>query len=234
MASPLEEAVRLLSRVYVLEPLSRDELEELARRAPGTRVGRGEVFLAAQEEPGEKLFILKEGRVRVYTVDTEGRELTLSVVGGGDIIREVALTDRRLPEVYMRAMEPSVVCSLRRKDLERIILRRPEVGVRLVGLLSERLRLAEIRLAELAYKDVRARLASLILRLIESEGVVTGEGYKVPTRYTHQQLATMIGAGRVAVSRAFARLREEGVVKLRERRIVVADLKALRRIAGNG
>ena len=232
MASPLEEAVRLLSRVYVLEPLSRDELEELARRAPGTRVGRGEVFLAAQEEPGERLFILKEGRV--YTVDTGGRELTLSVVGGGDIIREVALTDRRLPEVYMRAMEPSVVCSLRRKDLERIILRRPEVGVRLVGLLSERLRLAEIRLAELAYKDVRARLASLILRLIESEGVVTGEGYKVPTRYTHQQLATMIGAGRVAVSRAFARLREEGVVKLRERRIVVADLKALRRIAGNG
>jgi CRP/FNR family cyclic AMP-dependent transcriptional regulator len=66
---------------------------------------------------------------------------------------------------------------------------------------------------------------------LESEGLVTSEGYKIPTRYTHQQLATMIGANREAVIRAFGRLRLEGGVELRNRRVFVTDLDTLKRTA---
>ncbi len=86
-----------------------------------------------------------------------------------------------------------------------------ETGPQQPRLLSERLRLAQNRLADFASKGVPARLASLILYLLEGEGVETGEGqYKIPTRYTHERLGTMVGVGRVAVSRAFARLRDAG------------------------
>jgi CRP/FNR family transcriptional regulator, cyclic AMP receptor protein len=87
---------------------------------------------------------------------------------------------------------------------------KPEVGLRLVRYLSERLRETEISLPEFAHKDVPVRLASQILRLVESEGVVSREGYKIPTRYTHEQLATMIGSRRAPVSRTFAKLRKPG------------------------
>jgi len=97
-----------------------------------------------------------------------------------------------------------------------------------VRLLSKRLRQTETRLAELTHKDVPARLACQILRLVSSEGVVTGEGYKIPTRYTHEQLATMIGCQRLAVTRAFAKLQEGGSVQLRRRYIHVLDLEVLK------
>ncbi len=226
----LEEQMRLLSMVGIFEPLSEEELEELARRVPDAELEPGEVF-HTPEEPGEKLFLLKKGRAQVYEVDPEGRELTLSVVESGSVLGEMALTGQSLSGLHVRALEPSVLVSLERRDLEHLILSSPEVGLRLVRLLSERPRATETRLAELAHKEVPARLAGLSLRLVEGEGVATGEGYKVPTRYTHEQLATMISTKRVPVTRAFARLREAGAIEPKNRYIHVRDLEALKRAA---
>jgi CRP/FNR family transcriptional regulator, cyclic AMP receptor protein len=97
--------------------------------------------------------------------------------------------------------------------------------------LSERLRELEIRLAEIASKDVLARLASLILRLMDRDGIVTREGVMVATRYTHERFGTMIGAKRVAVSRAFKLLRQTGAVEISRRHILIKDAEALKRIA---
>ena len=230
MAMPLHEQVRLLSMVEVLEALSPEELKELGRRAPDTFLDQGEVFLMPQEE-GERLFVLKKGRAQVYELDPNGEEITLSVVEGGNIFGEMALTGQQLSGVYARALEPSVVCSLKRADIERIILSHPEVGLRLVRSLSERLRDTEVRLAEIVNKSVLARLASLILRMADREGVVTKEGIMVPTRYTHERLGTMIAAKRVAVTRAFNQLRQAEAVEVEGRLIRIRDQEALRRIA---
>lgn len=231
MAMPIDEQVRLLSMVDVLEPLSQEELEELGQRAPDHHLEEGEVFFTPFEQ-GERVFILKRGRAQVYEVTPDnGEETTLSVVEGGNVFGEMVLTGQTLSEVYARALEPSVVCSLKRADLERIILNHPEVGLRLVRRLSEQLREAEIRLSELIHKGVPARLASLILRLADREGVVTKEGVMIPTRYTHERLGTMVGAKRVAVSRAFNQLRQTGAVELKRRHIYIKDKEALEGIA---
>jgi Crp-like helix-turn-helix domain len=83
-------------------------------------------------------------------------------------------------------------------------------------------------------KDMPARLATLILQLVDSEGVVSSESYRIPTRYTHEQLASMIGCKRVAVSRAFSRLKVAGAVQLKERHIIVKNLDALEDLAKAG
>ena len=102
----------------------------------------------------------------------------------------------------------------------------------MISLLSERLHYYETRMEDVTLKEVPARLASLILFLVESEGVQgTGEIH-VPTRYTHEHLGTMIGANREAVTRAFGRLQDEGAVQVRRRLIHVEDVEALERAAG--
>jgi CRP/FNR family transcriptional regulator, cyclic AMP receptor protein len=126
---------------------------------------------------------------------------------------------------------PSTVISLRRKELEELIRRNPEVGLRLVRMLAERLHATELRYAAVVGKEVPARLASLILTLVNSEGLVSSESYRIPTRYTQDQLASMIGCKRVAVSRAFARLKGLGAVQLKERYIIVKDLDVLKGLA---
>jgi len=219
--------------VDVLGPLSDEEMEDLAKRAPDTFLEEDDI-LYTPKEGTERLFILKEGRVQCYEIGDDGDEITLSVVEGGNIFGEMALTGQSLKGIYVRAIEPSTVVSLRREDLEDLIMKTPEVGLRLVRNLAERLHDSEARYADIIGKDVPARLATLILTLVDSEGVVSTESYRIPTHYTHDQLASMIGCKRVAVTRAFRKLEEGEAVELKERRIIVKDRDALKGLAEAG
>ena len=232
MLSP-EEKLRLLSMVDILEPLSREEIKELSRRIPDTHFQRGQILYAPKER-NEALFMLKKGRVRIYRVGPDGREFTLTVVGAGTVFGEMPLTAQRLENAYAEAMEPAVVCKMRRQDLERLVMDKPQVGLKVMSVLSERLSLAEDRMEDIALKEVPARLASFILQLVETEGVMTAEGPKIPTRYTHRQLATVIGSKRETVTKAFTLLQQVGAIELRRRRIHVRDIKALERVANEG
>jgi CRP/FNR family cyclic AMP-dependent transcriptional regulator len=230
MLVPLGEQLRLLSASDILEPLSEEQLVDFAERNPDIRLDKGE-FLFTQREPAERLYIVKRGRIQIHKTTSQGQEMTLAIANKGDIFGEMAFTAQRLRGMHAMALEPSLLVSLRREDLQELILSKPEVGLRLVERLSERLRLREEQLEDIAFKDVQARLASLILRLLEGEGVRTAEGYKIPNHYTHEQLSTMIGAKRVAVTRSFKTLREKGAVEIRHRHLYIKDLETLKAAA---
>jgi CRP/FNR family transcriptional regulator, cyclic AMP receptor protein len=222
----LEEEVKMLSMVDILEPLSEEELEELARRCPDRSIEASE-FLYSPDDPSERLFVLKRGKVRIYRM-AEGGEVTLAMVDEGTAFGEMALTGQHLRQAYAQAMEPSLMLSMGRADLEHFISKSPKMGLRVAQLLSERLRVYENRLEDVTLKRVPARLASLLLMLSESEGVMTADKQiKIPSHYTHERLGTMIGANRVAVTRAFGYLQEQGAVEVLRRRIYLADIEAL-------
>jgi CRP/FNR family transcriptional regulator, cyclic AMP receptor protein len=239
----LQEEIRLLSMVDILGPLSEEELEDLAKRTPDTFLEQEDILYTPKEGP-QRLFILKKGRVQLYEVDRGGEEITLSVIEDGNVFGEMALTDQTLEGLYVRALSPSTVVSLRCADLEDLIKKQPEVGLRLVRELAQKLHSSERRYADMVGKDVPARLATLILTLVDTEGVVLSlvgseravstQSYRIPTRYTHEQLASMIGCKRVAVTRAFRKLEEGGAVELKKRHIVVQDLDALKDLAEAG
>ena len=229
-----EQQVELLSGVDIFEDLLKEEVREifddLLERHAEIDLGAGEIFYTPQQPDG-KLLILIKGGVRIYKM-VGGREFTLEVVNSGTVFGEVAFTDHRLRDAYAEATEPSILLAMERSDVERLILQKPKVGLRLVSLLSERLHYYETRIEDVTLKGVPARLASLILFLIESEGVQVPGEIRIPTRYTHGHLGTMIGANREAVTRAFGRLQDEGALQLRRRIIYVEDVGALERVAG--
>jgi CRP-like cAMP-binding protein len=225
-----EERIRLLSLVDVFDPLSEEEIEQLNGQLFDVHLEPGQIFYTPQDQ-SERLFVLWKGRVRIYKT-TDGREFTLATVEAGTVFGEMALTAQQLQGAYAQAMEPSELSIMHREDLERLMLEKPEVGLQISHLLSERLRRYETRLEDITLKDVSTRLASLLVLLLESEGVVTGDhSLKIPTHYTHQHLGTMVGANREAVTRAFGQLQNEGIVELKRRLIYVPDAEALRRRA---
>ena len=227
------EDSRLLSLVDIFEPLSSEEIEDISWSCSSVRLRNGEI-LFDPADLSETLFVLKSGRVRIYRRSPEGREFTLTVVEGGTVFGELALTSRGTRDAYAQCMEDSEIAILRRDDVERLIMRKPQVGLTLIRLLSERLGAYESRLEDLGLKEVPTRLASLILLLIEGEGLRTRTGYKIPTRYTHHHLGTMIGANREAVTRAFTQLREAGTIETENRLIHVRDIEALELAAQEG
>jgi CRP-like cAMP-binding protein len=205
-------------------------LTALSKQYPDITLEEGE-HLYTPQEASERLYFLKEGRVRIYRM-VEGREVTLAMVEEGTVFGEMALTDQHLWDSYARAEQRSIVQVIDSQGLENLILENPRVGLQITRLLTERLRVYEERLEALTLKQVPARLASLILLLAESEGIMTqGEQIKIPTRYTHEMLSTMIGSTRVGVTRAFGLLQDEGAVELRRRQIYLKDLETLKRVA---
>jgi CRP-like cAMP-binding protein len=223
----LEERIRLLSLVDIFEPLSEEEIQQLNGQLSDVHLEQGEVFYTPEDQT-ERLFVLWKGRVRIYR-STDGREFTLATVEAGTVFGEMALTAQQMQGAYAQAMEASEISVMRREDLERLMMEKPEVGLQISHLLSERLRRYETRLEDITLKGITARLASLLVLLLENEGVVTGDhSLKIPTHYTHQHLGTMVGANREAVTRAFGHLQDEGIVQLRRRLIYVPDVQALR------
>jgi CRP/FNR family cyclic AMP-dependent transcriptional regulator len=175
MPLSLEEKVRLPSMVDVFESLVRHELVELAHRARDTHLERGDMLGKPQQEGSEELYVLKEGRVQLYVTIPNGGEVTLSVVEGGSIFGELALAGLRSGEVYARALVPSLVCSLKTAEVQQLIESNPQVGIAMVRLLSERLREAEVRLAELAKREVVTRA----MTELQVEGAVEVVGRRI-------------------------------------------------------
>jgi CRP-like cAMP-binding protein len=229
----MEERIKLLSLVDILEPLSEQEIEHLAGQLPDVHLEKGELFYGPEDQT-EKLFLLQKGKVRIFRTTPEGREFTLAVVESGTVFGEMALTVQQLEGAYAQAMEASDAAYMLHQDLERLVLEKPGVGLKIMQVLGERLRRYETRLEDVAMKDVHSRLAGIIVLLTESEGVRTGTGYRIPSHYTHERLGTMIGTKRAAVTRAFGVLQDEGVVELRRRLIYVTDIEGLKRSAAYG
>ena len=227
---PQEEQLWPLAKVDILASLSLEEIERLALLSASVHLGTGETF--ALDERRQALLVLTSGRVRVHEPNTNGPGLTISMVENPTVVARTGFAARPSRAVVVEALEPSVVRVLEGEDFEDLVRRNPEVGVKTIRILSRRLSTCEGRISGLVHKQVPARLATLVLRLSEHRGVVMGEDNRIiPTRYTHNQLASMVGSNREAVTRAFRKLSDAGAVEMRDRRIYVTDAHALERLA---
>jgi CRP/FNR family cyclic AMP-dependent transcriptional regulator len=228
--APVKELERLLAKVEILEPLPPDEVERLALRSTSVCLEAGEAI--AVDEDRETLLLLASGWVRVHEPSAAGPDLTISMVEEGTVVGQSGFAARLSRALRVEALQPSTLLVLGWEDFEELVFRNPKVGVKAIRRLSERLAVCEGRLLEMTRKEVVARLAGLILRISDYEGYVTGEdSRKIPTRYTHQQIAGMVGSNREAVTRALGRLRKAGAVEIRRRYIYVTDADELERLA---
>src|SRR5215216_1026285 len=225
--------IKRFSLVEVLEPLAIEEIDWLSHRIPERTFQRGEMVYAA-EDASEVVFLLLTGRIRLYGIAEGREEFTFEVLQAGTLFGEASLAGRAHPE-YAQALEPSRVGLLHLNTFWELVRENPEVNAKVMKLLVTRSCKDKSRMSDLASKEVSARLASLILDLLQSEGVVTREGhYRIDGRYTHEHFGTMIGAKRVSVTRAFRKLQKNGCVQLLRRQIYVTDLATLSRLAVEG
>jgi CRP/FNR family transcriptional regulator len=226
----MEELQRLLASVDVLETLPSQDLRELASRVSLERLKARETMAVGPREHARTMMMLLEGRARLYEPGPRGHRLTVSVAEAGTVAGVAGLCERPRG-VRVEALMPSVFCFVGWEAFEETVRRNPEAGLRLSRVLADRIGVLEERLGDVAYREVPARLASAILRLVESEGVMGREGARLPTPYTHAQLASIIGANREATTRALGALRELGIVEVRDRRVHITDPEALSRAA---
>lgn len=211
-----------LLETEIFRPLSEPEKTWLAESTTMVSCERGRVFYTP-DEPGEVVFILKRGRVDLYRIAADGRKLVVATLGPHTIFGEMGLLGQGMYGCYAEATIDSLICVLSRSDLQALIRRNPEVGLRLLNELGNRLRQRDDELEALAFRGLPARLATLLLREADMYGTIDG--------YTHQDLAERLGTYRETVSQLLGRFRTEGLVSVEPKRIRLLDPDGLKAYA---
>jgi CRP-like cAMP-binding protein len=152
-----------------------------------------------EDDPGDALFLVAAGRVKVVLIAEDGREVILSVLGEGSFFGEMAVIDEEPRSAHVIAMEDSSLLVLRREDFHARLRHSPEVAISLLKEISRRLRRADEKIGSLVLLDVNGRVAHLLLRMAEDEG-----GDHITRKLTHHTIAQMIGSSRETVSRRFS------------------------------
>jgi CRP-like cAMP-binding protein len=213
--------VDFLATVPLFSGLDRSELEKFAEVTREKSYPKGSVILF-EDDPGDSLFVVREGRVKVVLIGEDGREVILGVLGVGEYFGELSLIDDRPRSAHVIAMEDSNLLVLRREDFRKRVESSPSVAWGLLTELSRRLRRADDKIGGLVLLDVPGRIARLLLDLAEESGTSA-----IEKTLTHQTIAQMIGASRETVSRAMKDFQDAGWITVERRRIAIADRAAL-------
>jgi len=203
-----DTAIRKISDPVVRELASRGQIRSFAK---------GTVFLR-ESDPGDGLFVLLHGKVKVYVSDEQGREMILNHYGPGDYVGEMAF-DGKGRSASVRALEPTVCAFVSREALFEAIRANPEIVLHLFANAIARMRNMTIEVKNLALLDVYGRVARLLLSLPTVLGK-DGRAWTVEP-LTQQEIANRVGASRDMVSRILKELRAGGYIAVREKRITI-------------
>lgn len=210
-----------LGTVPLFRGLERTELESFVELTRERSFPRGSVILF-ENDPGDSLFVVRLGRVKVVLIGEDGREVILGVLGVGQHFGELSLIDEQPRSAHVIAMEDASLIILRRDDFRKRVESSPSVAWSLLTELSRRLRRADDKIGGLVLLDVPGRIARLLLDLSEESGT-----NQIEKSLTHQTIAQMIGASRETVSRAMKDFQDAGWISVERRRISLADKQAL-------
>ena len=217
-----------LRQIPIFADLDESTLARLAERCVSRTVGAGHALFSTGEEC-RGLYIVESGRVRIYRTSSEGKEQVLHIEGPGRPVAELALFDGGAYPASATTIEETRLVFLPRADFELLYRTHPDIADAIIRGLGRRLRHL-VHVAEtLAFRDVAARLALLLVGYAERAGRDTPAGTVVPLERTQEELAIEIGAARESVSRALKQLRQRGLIQPAGRNhLLIPDLAQLR------
>jgi CRP-like cAMP-binding protein len=220
----MEDKLDHLSDVDLFRDLSERDLAELERVTTITTVPRGRVFYEP-EDISQVLFLIRAGHVQIYRISPEGKKLVIATLGPGSLFGEMALLGQQMQNAFAEALDDCQIFVMSRADLERLILNKPSVGRRVLETTGKRLRDAERRLEDMAFKGIPARLASLLLRLAAEQGSDEVVGL------THQDLAETVGTYRETATQVLNDMKSDGLIEIGRKRIKILDRGRLEALA---
>ncbi len=227
----LSRTLELLQGVAIFSGLDEKLLEPLAQVCRFRHFGANEA-LFHEGDPGHTLYIIVSGQVRIQKVSASGKTMVLAHRGAGETIGEMAVLSGEPRSADAVTGEPSELLMLERSDFVRYLVQVPEVALNVVACLASRLREAMEQREEREELDVLGRVAKLLLDRAETPGGEPVEkGELIEVTLSQQQIADQIGATRVSVNRAIARLKSAQALRIEGRAIIIVNLKALRKYA---
>jgi CRP/FNR family cyclic AMP-dependent transcriptional regulator len=207
-------------------PLSAEVREALAERLGRQQAARGTVVFI-ENEPGDTIFLVLTGKIKIARSSSDGRENLLAVLGPGDVFGELSLFDPGPRTATASAVVPSELATLGHEELQHWLGTRPDASRVLLRVLARRLRRTNDAMSDLIFTDVPGRVAKALLALADQFGAPTPTGLRVDHALTQEELAQLVGASRETVNKALADFAARGWITLESRAVVLLDTERL-------
>jgi len=214
----------------LFQGLSEAQLDLLARRAVRRRLpARCELFRKGDESL--EAYAILDGRLKATSISPDGREITLSIMGPGELVGEVAMLFGGRRTLTVETLEASELLVLQRRDLLPLLEQHPAAGLAMMAALAERLTQLTELFEDTVLRGLPARLARQLLALADAHGRAHGEHIRIDLKLSQSELGNLVGASRESVNKQIRVWEREGLVAADAGRVVIRDRDALETIA---
>jgi CRP/FNR family transcriptional regulator/CRP/FNR family cyclic AMP-dependent transcriptional regulator len=223
-----ENGAVYLKQVPLFAGLADEDVRELMAVARRRIFRSGEVIFH-RDDPGQVLYVIKEGKVKISLFSPDGQEISLIVFGKGECFGEFAILDGLPRSADAVALERVECYTLQRSDFHKAIMKNPKIAIQVLEVLSKRLRTTDQMIEDLIFLDVYGRVAKKLLELADSHGSKVGNGIRIDVRLTQQELASMVGASRESVNKVMGYFTDKNFISTDKHRITLHRIVELKR-----
>jgi CRP/FNR family transcriptional regulator, cyclic AMP receptor protein len=221
-----KRALWYLRKIPLLEGLSTDQYRDLIPDVEVRDLQRRQIVYLPGD-PGEHVFFIQGGRIKCSKVSRDGKELTLTYIAAGEFFGELCVLDGKPREEMAEAMKNTIVTALPRESIRQLLMTESKIAFRFIKVIGERRRAMETKIEHLVFRDVHAKLASLLLELGREYGKETEDGMLIDQKITHQEMANLIGSTRETISLTLAAFKRKELIELQGRTVVLTDMDGL-------
>ena len=211
-----------LKQIDLFSEMTKEEMDRVDEISRMKELRRGEIIYMP-EDMSESVYLLKKGRVKISGLSQEGKEVTMDIIGPGEIFGELSLVDKGPRETIAEVLDDALLCVISRNNFEMLIRSKPDLAFKVTALIGSRRRVIESRLEDLVFRDVSARLAKLLLQLTEDYGQVREKGIIVDVKLSQQELANLIGSTRETTSHFLNLFKKKGFIDYDKSKIVILE-----------
>jgi len=217
-----------LKQVPLFAGLADEDIRGLMALAKRRTFRSGEVIFH-REDPGQVLYVIKEGKVKISLISPDGQEISLVVFGKGECFGEFAILDGLPRSADAVALEKVECYTLQRSDFHDAIMKNPKIAIQIIEVLTRRLRSTDQMVEDLIFLDVYGRVAKKLLELADTHGTKVDDGTRIDVRLTQQEIASMVGASRESVNKVMGYFTDKNFISTDKYKITLHRISELER-----
>jgi len=215
-----------LKRCELFEQLQGTQIARLEAQSQ-VRVFERKSLVYLPDDESDSVLLLVSGRVRIYHITTEGKEALLAFIDPGELFGELTIIGQSEREEFAETMEKSQIVKIPAATIRELMAENPDVTLGITKLIGLRRQRFERRLKSLMFQPNRDRLIFLLLELAERYAVLHPDGIALRIRLSHQEMANIIGSTRETVTVVLGELRQEGLLEVKRRQVILKNLERL-------
>jgi len=206
------EMIDMLKKVPLFSELNEQELGAIASLTSSIEIGKKSIVVQ-EFDPGDSLYVILDGEVKVSTYSVDGREVVLALLGKGSFFGEMSLLDEQPRSANVTTMRDSKFANIRRRDLVPLLMEQPGIALKLLTEVAARLRKTSRMLERISSMDVPHRLCAYLVDHCQRFSQPNNDGRYSTVLPTHQLLADQLSTSRETISRAVSQLKKDGILE---------------------